>query len=346
MKGPVTETEMTLIDDILNSHSVSVVGLEKNTGKTECLNYIIRNLPLDRVTVAVTSIGVDGECVDAVTATHKPEILIREGMLFSTSEKHYRQRRIFSELIDISDEHTALGRVVTAKALDSGKVLLSGPSSGVGLERWIRRMDSFGVGLKLVDGAISRMSSASPSISEAIVLSTGAAFSCNMHDLVRKTVHVVEMIMLEPVDESMCDKLSILAGGIWKVSKEDGALEQIPGVESALSLSGISESLVRGASALYVSGAVTDRIVDRIVSDGASDGFMLVARDFTRLFVSPLKYQALKARGIRLGVLQSSRLLAVCVNPVSPNGIVLDSDRLCQMLEQNVPVPVYDLFKI
>ena len=58
---------MTLIDDIVKSHSVSVVGMEKNTGKTECLNYIIKNLPLEGLTVAVTSIGVDGETTDIVT---------------------------------------------------------------------------------------------------------------------------------------------------------------------------------------------------------------------------------------------------------------------------------------
>ena len=156
---------MTLIDDIVKSHSVSVVGMEKNTGKTECLNYIIKNLPLEGLTVAVTSIGVDGETTDIVTGTHKPEIFLREGMMFSTSEKHYRQRHILSELLDVDDESTALGRVVTARALDYGKIMLSGPSTGKGLARWIGRMHSFGAGLTLIDGAISRLSSASPAIS-------------------------------------------------------------------------------------------------------------------------------------------------------------------------------------
>ena len=145
---------MTLIDDIVESRSVSVVGLEKNTGKTECLNYIIRNLPAGRVKVAVTSIGVDGETTDSVTGTSKPEIFLREGMLFSTSEKHYLQRRILSELLDVSDESTALGRVVTARALDYGNLLLSGPSTGKGLGRWIRKMETLGADLTLIDGAI------------------------------------------------------------------------------------------------------------------------------------------------------------------------------------------------
>ncbi len=55
---------MPFVDEILKYRSVSIVGLEKNTGKTECLNYIINRLPTDYFSVAVTSIGLDGESPD------------------------------------------------------------------------------------------------------------------------------------------------------------------------------------------------------------------------------------------------------------------------------------------
>ena len=45
-----------------------------------------------------------------MTRTQKPEIYLRQGMYFGTSEMHYRQKRIVSELIDVSDENTSLGR--------------------------------------------------------------------------------------------------------------------------------------------------------------------------------------------------------------------------------------------
>lgn len=336
---------MGLIDDIVASHSVSVVGLEKNTGKTECLNYIVRNLPLDRLKVAVTSIGVDGETADAVTGTHKPEIFLREGIIFTTSEKHYRNRNILSDLLDIGEERTALGRTVTAKALDYGKVLLSGPSTSTGLERWISSMDRFGAGLKIVDGAISRLSSASPSISESMVLATGAAYSANIQELVRKTAYVVDLIMAPQADDVTCSLLDGIRGGIWRLT-DDGRKEMLPDVGSALSLSKVKDNLVRGCSGLFISGAVTDRLAERLLSDGASDGFMLVARDFTRFFLGQAQFRALENAGVRIRVLRRSRLLAVTVNPVSPNGIVLDSDMLCRELGSRLEVPVYDLFKI
>lgn len=336
---------MILIDDIVKAHSVSVVGLEKNTGKTECLNYIVRNLPLDGRVFAVTSIGVDGETTDAVTGTSKPEIFLREGMLFSTSEKHYLQRHIMSELLDISDESTALGRVVTAKALDYGKVLLSGPSTAKGLERWIKAMRCLGVTTTLIDGAISRLSSASPAISEAMVLTTGAALSANLPELVRRTVHVVSIIMSPRYSGPLCRELSGIEQGIWRIGCDD-VLSPVPGGNSALALSAVRDNLVKGAKGIFVAGAVTDRIVDRIVGDGADEGFAVIARDFTRVFVSPSRRAVLEKQGIRLELLQVSRLLAVCANPVSPNGMVLDSSRLCEKLADALPVPVYDLFRL
>ena len=55
---------MPFISELYKYSSVSVVGLEKNTGKTETLNYIIGKLELDNHTTAVTSIGIDGEGLD------------------------------------------------------------------------------------------------------------------------------------------------------------------------------------------------------------------------------------------------------------------------------------------
>ena len=96
----------------------------------------------------------------------------------------------------MSDEDTSLGRVVTAKALQEGKILLSGPSGAAALKRWMGSLKDFGIDLILVDGALSRLSTASPAVSEAMVLSTGAAYSANMRDLVGRTAFVVELIRL------------------------------------------------------------------------------------------------------------------------------------------------------
>ena len=311
---------MPFVGEILKAHSVSIVGLAKNAGKTECLNYIIKRLPLDYFNVAVTSIGIDGETTDQVTGTAKPEITVREGMFFATSEKHFRQKRPLSELYAVSDEDTALGRVVTAKALQEGKVLLSGPSSSAALRRWMCSLKEFKIDLILVDGALSRLSSASPAISEAMVLSTGAAYSANVRELVSKTAFVVELIRLPlyvgPEPSLRVSSFSSLDAGVLKDNR-----------------------------VVEVEGALTDRLLQmakNVLGDGELE---LVVGDFTKIFCSQDLYRAFLRRGGRISVRMKSQLLAVCVNPVAPNGIVLDSDTLCRELSAKIGLPVYDIVK-
>ncbi|MBQ7263168.1 MAG: hypothetical protein IJR14_05550, partial [Synergistaceae bacterium] len=70
----------------------------------------------------------------------------------------------------------------------------------------------------------------------------------------------------------------------------------------------------------------------RMVDVGDKPGTARAARAGGRIFVSPELYRAFVRRGGRISVRQKSSLLAVCVNPVAPNGIVLDSDTLCREL--------------
>ena len=75
---------MPFIDEILKYKSVSFVGMEKNTGKTETLNYVLSCLcSYNGVRVGITSIGIDGAKTDQVTKTKKPEIHISKDTLFS-----------------------------------------------------------------------------------------------------------------------------------------------------------------------------------------------------------------------------------------------------------------------
>lgn len=214
--------DMNLIEELLHVHSCSVVGMEKNTGKTVTLDYILSHLPTEH-RVAVTSIGLDGENKDHVFGTHKPEIHLRPGQLFATSEKHYRMRHLTSELMDVSDTQTALGRLVTARVLTQGRVLLSGPGSTAIMRKWMDTVEDQ-TDLILVDGALSRMSLAAPTVSEAMVLATGAAYSVKLDRLVRDTAFKVELINLPLVDKDMTADDSIYIPGALTDSKLESIL--------------------------------------------------------------------------------------------------------------------------
>ncbi len=318
------------------------MGLEKNTGKTECLKYVLKRMPVDSRRIAVTSIGIDGETVDQVTRTQKPEIVLPQGMFFATSEAHYRQRRLVSELMDVSDENTSLGRVVTAKALTTGKVLLSGPPSATGLIRWMTQMQRLGIDLTIIDGALSRLSSASPAVSQSMILATGAAYSANINTLVQKTAFIVQLINLPLADEEKRNLFGTLEQGSWWLDA-DGVLNSL---SSATSLSkDIRFKGMDRCSTIYVAGALVDGFIEKVRANKDLRQVEIVVRDFTRIFVTPQLFRLFLKAGGRVTVLQKSKLIAVTVNPTSPSGFVLDSDILCQKLSEAIELPVYDLLK-
>lgn len=69
----------------------------------------------------------------------------------------------------------------------------------------------------------------------------------------------------------------------------------------------------------------------------------LVVKDFTKIFVTPFVLQGFLQKGGRLKVLKRPNLLAICVNPTSPTGFKVESERLRNALGQVVDVPVYDV---
>ena len=333
---------MPFIEELIKYKSCSIVGLEKNTGKTECFNYVLQRLPLDKKRVAVSSIGIDGETTDQVTKTAKPEIFLREGVYFGTSEKHYLMKRLSAELLEITNENTSLGNIIIGKALTPGKILLSGPSSTVGLRRWMDEMKKYDIDLTIIDGALSRMSLASPTVSESMILATGAAYSANINTLVQKTAFVVQMINLDLTSEDNREVFNDIKNGVWAID-EDDVIHDLK-VASSLSIN-INTDGLKKCKTLFVSGALTDNFINHIRQNKIFNETEIVVRDFTKIFMTPMTYNTFVNGKRKITVLQKSKLIAVCVNPTSPNGIVLDSEKLCKTLSEAIKLPVYDLKK-
>ncbi|MBR3303279.1 MAG: hypothetical protein IKI67_03725 [Bacteroidales bacterium] len=334
---------MSFISEIRQYKSLSIVGLEKNTGKTECLNYILKRLPSDNYSVAVTSIGIDGESKDQVTGTAKPEIVIKEGTIFSTSEAYYHRRQVLSELLEITAERSSLGRIVTARALRSGKVMLGGPSSSQSLGRWVESVAKFGADLTIVDGALSRLSSASPIISESLVLTTGAAYSIDMERLVRSTKFIVELVGIDLAQNESIAAFKNLEKGVWGLDSNGNLMDFH--LDSSLAVEKAKEDITEKSVALYVAGALTDRFLGVLADSKRVGEITLVVRDFTKIFVTEQLYRNFVKRGGVLRVLQKSKLVAVCVNPLSPQGVVLNSELLCKKMRGAIDVPVYDIVR-
>jgi len=308
------------------------------------LNYVLSRMKDGQKRIALTSIGIDGEIRDQVKQTHKPEIDVYEGMVFVTPEMYYQKRKLVSEVLDVSIQSTCLGRLVTARAKSTDKAMISGPANNKALKELIGQMDKFGVDLTIVDGALSRKSLGSPAVTDAMILATGAALSANIPQLVFQTQYTYELINLPEVEEEVKNKLKAIESGIWAINQE-GELFDLE-IESVLLIDKAKDRLFTHGNRFFVNGAVTDKFLNFLKAQKQIEEIELIVRDFTRIFASPETFYAFQKRGGRMKVLQKTQLIAITINPVSPDGYHLNSDELKQALENKLNLPVYDVKKM
>lgn len=185
--------------------SISIIGLGKNVGKTTVLNHIIEGFGKLGQKLALTSIGRDGEEVDVVTNTAKPQIFVSANTVIITAEGLLRHCDATLEILDTTGLNTPLGRIVVVRTLTGGFVQLAGPSIISQMVDLLENLPNFGVDKIIIDGAISRKSLAGPDLARAAVLCTGAALGPDMDFVISQTRHNLEMLMLNSISENESD---------------------------------------------------------------------------------------------------------------------------------------------
>lgn len=339
---------MNFIDKILLQKSVSVVGMAKNTGKTETLNYVLAALHKQKKRIAVTSIGLDGETTDQIFGTNKPEITIYEGMIFLTVEKFFEKRQFDAKILKICAEESILGKIVVAQALTNGKIILSGAADTQTLKKIIAENAEFGAEITLVDGATSRLSLASPAVTDAMILATGAALSPDIESITKRTKFVVSLIGLPLVDTNLQAVLSSIGKGLFCIDKNLQIIDLQ--IESALIFDNILNeniiNIIKQNKMVFVSGALNDKMLNFTILNKLSDGFTFIVSDFTKLFISQQVYNIFTKKGGKIYVLNHTNLLAITVNPTSPEGYIVNSEKLQAALRKEIDIPILNVREI
>ena len=297
--------------------TVSIIGMAKNAGKTTTLNFLIANFRRQNISLALTSIGRDGEQTDVVTKTAKPEIFVFRGTLIVTTEQLLPLCDITKEILMLPDINTPMGRIVIVRALSDGFVQPAGPSITSQMSRLLRRLPADKI---LVDGATSRKSPAGPGVTEAAILCTGAAVSRSKRDVINRTRHAVHILTLPKLkDERILAELQY-------ITEETRAIEK---------------------GYIYFPGAVTDAaVLDLVMSGTDLKDVCLIAEDPSKIFIKPGTLDKLRIKQANLFVKTPIRLLALTVNPVSPYGIGFDAREFLENMRDAVSIPVYDVMSV
>lgn len=333
---------MPFIEEVLKYKSISFVGMEKNAGKTQTLNYVLSRLrTFSNIKLALTSIGVDGETVDIVTSTSKPEIEIYPDTTFITSQALYAQKEIVSAIEEISKETTALGKLITAKAITRGKVLLGGPSNNKSLKEFIEKLTQTH-DITLVDGALSRKSFGSPSITQAMILSTGASLSASLPVVVKKTKFIYQMTQLPQYREHYED-LQQIESGIYAITQEGIIDLQIP---SLMMIDKYKDKIFAKGTRIYVAGALNDKFVQFLKIQKNIKEIEIIIKDFTKIFAQEDNVLQYLNKGGQIKVLEKTNLIAITANPISPTGYNFNNEEMLEALRKEIPINIYNIKQI
>jgi len=322
---------MSLINEIIQNYkTISIIGLAKNAGKTVALNYLISKAYEENITIGITSTGRDGENSDLVTNTEKPTIFVTEGVLVATAKQALLISEAKVEILETTDLMTPMGEVVLVRVKHSGNIQIAGPSNTKDIKTISNMLCDFGAQVVFVDGAIDRKASSSPIITDACIIATGAVLSRDIKTVIEKTAYVVECYQLKEINNNIREKL--IKGCATSIVKNTGDIVCFD-VKTGITAGKIlTEHIDKTTQYVYVKGAITSLLLKELCQNEHTKNFKLVIDDATKIFVESRTWNEAKKRGLKIETLNSINIVALTLNPISPEGYYFDSAEFCEKM--------------
>ncbi len=339
-------TNTRLIDLIYPQNKiVSIVGTSKNAGKTVTLNEIISQAYEKGIKLGLISTGRDGERKDVLTQTEKPPIYVCRGTILTTVESAIKGEHAGIEIFRVTDYNTPMGRVVLGRAAEDGYVEISGPHSSMTIKEMCFEMQGLGAELVLIDGSLDRRASAAPYVSDGTVLAAGAALARSVNGVVEKTMHLINTYSVPVVEDEYARDIAYNAIDMGKtaVVAHDGSITYLDTITSLQSGNIISEHLKEDTACIVLSGSATAGTIREILLNRKSS-VKIIVKDSTRIFIPASDFCILQKMGMELRVVESINIIAVTVNPYSPEGYYFEPSEFLDTMRNAVPqIPVFDV---
>jgi hypothetical protein len=333
---------------VAGTRMLALVGLAKNTGKTETLAALLREHAAAGRPIGVSSIGRDGEEHDVIDARiEKPRVQLQAGDLVATTGALLRSSGVAHERLSRTGVRTPLGEVVLARMSKPGAVEVAGPSSATELHSVGEEMLLLGAEQALLDGAIDRRAASSPAVADGLVMATGAILGEDIEQVVRATSEAVDLVRLPAAEQGA----GSAAGEDAAPRGEDG--DERLALERRLVLNAEPAEIAKllrehpRASTLTVDGALGERFLEGLLaarSERSGRELRIIAGDPTKVFLSRRGTRWYARQGISIEVRRTIALKAITVNPLAPQSHRFDSRELRELIAAAVPdVPVLDV---
>lgn len=340
---------------------LALIGLAKNAGKTTAANHLLAALlqqghyaPRE---LALTSLGLDGEAVDAMTGLPKPRYVPAAGVLVVTALELLRQAEREGARVEYLRKlpgRTALGPVALARILHPGQVVIAGPTLLRDVRSALDAAQALGARLGIIDGAINRTGAAAPAVSDACIVCTGASVAATPELVARRTVDVLRRLSVQR--SSWADAYRKQAPrarvSLFMSDKREQPLISFSETDRIAEPGNEASWIARQAgenrhAVFFLHGALTEELSRALLAQQAGyNDAELVVEDGTKIFCHAVVLQRLAERGLDVRVAAPIRLLALTINPFTPEytctpALLLDA--LAKALPQDERLPIFDV---
>ncbi len=328
---------MELFERCRSVSALAIVGTAKNVGKTTTMNWLIERFEAQGIRLGLTSVGRDGEDLDMVTDRPKPRITPPPGTLVATA--HLSAKRSSARLKEVRPTpfRTAIGPVSIYEVQTLGTVEVAGPVSMADTRRLVEMLRALGARQVIVDGAIDRRASAASDVAEGVILATGLALSEDPEEVVQRTMAHVRWLQLPIAPFAVPDQAGAL--------RADGRFHPWPGKSLLEQGSELAQWLPSDAKALVMPGAFTEAMARGLLTrKGSARELAVVVPDGTHVLMEGEVFGLLEEQGVTVYASRPIQLVAVTLNPTSPQGASTDPVTFLERMQAELPdVPVFDL---
>lgn len=312
--------------------------MSKNSGKTVTLNHIIGEATENDIKIGLSSIGRDGESEDVVTFTEKPMIFVEEGTLVATASSLLSIGDANIEILESTDYRTPIGDIIIGRVRSPGYVQIAGPRTLKEVKEVSDKLLSLGAEFVIIDGALDRKTPATPAISQATILSTGAVVSRDMNIVIEKTLHTANTLSTPQVEEHREVIKNLMEDEKVATIDVNGKITDL-NLKTALGKGQyIAEHIKKDTKYLVIPGSLVKSTLEDIVSSTNRYKDMdIVISDGTKVFIEPKDYQRFMKLGVRLKTLFQINLITITVNPYAPSGYYFEPHLFLEIMRKYIP---------
>ncbi len=181
------------------ARSLFFVGTGKNVGKTVAMRAVYEAALARGISPGLSSIGRDGEAVDAGDAGSKPRLFLRPGTVIATATGVLPASPA-SEALELSHLRTAAGPLAYVRVRSGAYYELVGPPTASGVREVVTTLLHHAQ-FAIVDGAVDRVAALAGG-GDAVVVAAGASANATPHDAVQEVRALVARLTIPQHDGS------------------------------------------------------------------------------------------------------------------------------------------------